>query len=132
MKRIFILVLTIFLMSGSCEKFADHSYSIEIRNNSNQIIDVCAAYILPDTLLPMEKPKLIEIQIGKFEELYDRDVNDLKFIKFKTENLSIFVISKDTIDKHSWNEIRTHNNILKRYEITENELVDMGGSVVYP
>jgi len=132
MKKILIILSTIFLISSSCEKIADHSYTIEIKNNSNQIIDICAAYIVPDTLLPLEKPKLIEIQIGKYEELYDKNVNDPKFVKFKTEKLSVFVLSKDTVDKYSWDMIRTTSKILKRYEIMEIDLINMGGSVVYP
>jgi hypothetical protein len=128
-----ILIITLLIFcSVSCEKFADHSYTIEIKNNSNQIIDVYAAYILPDTLLPLVKPILIEIQPSKSGELYDRDVKDQKFIKFKTEKLSIFVLSKDTISKYSWEVIITNYNILKRYEITEKDLTVMGGSVAFP
>lgn len=119
-------------MSASCEKFADHKYGIRIRNKSQQTINVYAAYILPDTLLSNQKPTLKEIKPENSTHIYDNEVGDTGFERFKSEKITIFILSKDTLAKYSWNEIRTHNNILKRYEITEKDLTDMGGSVIYP
>lgn len=132
MKLFQLLLFAIILLIGSCEKFADHSYTIDIKNNSGQIINVYAVYILPDTNLSLEKPKFLEIQIGEVEELYDKDVNDQKLNRFKTEKLTIFILSNDTLGSYSWEEIRMDNKILKRYEINEQDLVDMGGSLIYP
>ena len=132
MKYYQLLLFAIILLNGSCEKFADHSYTIDIKNNSGQIINVYAEYILPDTILSLEKPKFLEIQIGDIEELYDKDVNDQKFNRFKTEKLTIFILSNVTLGSYSWEEIRMDYKILKRYEINEQDLVDMGGSLIYP
>ncbi|MDR3093017.1 MAG: hypothetical protein LBU62_00030 [Bacteroidales bacterium] len=65
-----VIFLSILLICGSCEKVAESRYYFIVYNNSTQMISVYAAYIYPDTFLPVEKPKMLEIQPGKFDELY--------------------------------------------------------------
>lgn len=100
MRKIFVFAtISFFLMSGSCEKFATHSNFIRIQNNSLQVVDCFASYILPDTLLPNNKPEFIEINPESINYLYGYDFNDDNFDRLKNEKLTIFFISKDTMDK---------------------------------
>jgi hypothetical protein len=131
MKYILIIISTA-LLSGCLEDFADHAYAIKIKNNSNQVIVVYANYILPDTLLSLEKPRFIELQPTKTRELFGTSVNDPELHRFESEKLTIFVLSKDIVDRYSWEEIRSGYKILKRFEINEQDLVNMGGSVIFP
>lgn len=132
MKTIVLKLSVIILIFGSCKHFADRSYDIRIRNTSDINIDCYAAYILPDTLLPLEKPEFIEVKPGESGFIYGYNINDPGLERFNTERLSIFVLSKDTVESYSWEEIRSDYQILKRYEINEQDLINMGGSVTYP
>lgn len=132
MKNVIFLIFAIFLTSSSCEQFARHEYRIRVRNNSNQTISVYAGYLLPDTLLPINKPNLKEILVGKFGDIHDSDIGDEKFGKLKSERLTIFVLNKDTVEKYDWYFVRNNYKILKRYEFNDKELTDMGGDVIYP
>jgi len=83
-------------------------------------------------MLPMEKPNFIEINSGKTGYIYGDDCNDPGFIRIKTEKLTIFVLNKDTVDKYPWSYIRNNYVLLKRYEVTEKDIINMGGSIVFP
>jgi hypothetical protein len=109
----------------------DSRVSFSIKNNSDRVIDIYAAYILPDTFLPINKPSLITIESKKLGYISDRYIGDDEFKRFSSKKLTIFILSKDTVDKYSWETIRHDYNILKRYEINNNDLVDMGGYVTY-
>lgn len=132
MNRLLILLISIPLMSVSCEKFADNAYGIRVRNESRQTISIYAEYILPDTLLSTQKPLLKDVLPENSTHIYDDEVGDEELNRFKTDKITIFILSKDTVDKYSWEEIRSEYKILQRYEINNQDLVDMGGSVEYP
>lgn len=110
----------------------DKSSVFLVNNNSPKSINIFAAYILPDTTLPIEKPDLINIEAGKQGYISDRYVDDDDFDRLSTEKLSIFVLSKDTVESYTWEEIRNKYKVLKRYDINKQDLIDMGGSVTYP
>ncbi len=131
MKKLFVLILLGFLLYVGCEKFARHSYSIRIVNNSQQTISVYASYIYPDTSLAVTKPNFKDALPQKFLHIYDSEVNDPKFERLLTEKITIFILSKDTLAKYSWNEIITSYNILKRVEINNSDLKNMGWEIVY-
>jgi len=131
MKKILFTILFLLLYTTSCVHFADHDHRLRIRNNSSQTIMVYAAYILPDTSIVESKPELKEIQPGKFEDIYGNEVGDEDLGRLKTEKLSIFIFSKDTIAKFSWIDIALWYRVLIRMDVAENDLSNMG-SISYP
>jgi hypothetical protein len=135
MKKI-ILIVFMSLHFVGCDLSwlkTDEWWFIEVMNNSPETIYVCGNYILPDTLLPINKHLLRIVLPQKFEYIYDKDVNDTKFKRLKRdERLTVFILHKDTVDKYDWDIIRTKNMILKRYEFNDKELREMGGKLVYP
>lgn len=131
MRKYLLTIASIFFLNGSCEKFSDRDYIIRVRNNSEQTVSVFAGYF-PDTLLPEIKPNLKIISPWESKEIYDKEVDDEKFERLKTERITVFVLDNDTLKTYSWGEIRENYNILKRYTFNNQELNDMGGAVIYP
>lgn len=126
------LVILLFCVLLGCEPIADKSYTIRIRNNSNNTILVYGLYILPDTSIINQKPNLKTIASGASNEIYDSEVGDYKYGRLDKEKLTVFIFSKDTVDYYSWEAIRTKYKILKRYEINNQDLTNMGGTLNYP
>jgi hypothetical protein len=126
------MVILVF-MNGSCIPM-DRAWIIYIINNSPQAIYAYANYILPDTVLPTVKPFLIQVPNGKITigSIYDEDVGDPEFKRLKKDRLTVFILSKDTVDKYAWDIVRDKYMILKRYEFNAKELTEMGGEIVYP
>jgi hypothetical protein len=132
MKNVSISIILALLLNSCFDKFADHEDSFQLENKSNQNIYCYASYILPDTNIVPNKPKLIEIFSGKIGYIDGSDCNDPGLKRLKAEKLTIFVLNKDMVDKNTWDYIRVNLKILKRYEVTEKDILNMGGSVTYP
>jgi len=120
----------LFLLAG-CNDVFEGNYMIRIKNHSDQTIALYADYILPDTLLPATKPKMKEATPGKQIELYDGDVNDPKFKRFENDKLTFFVLSQDTVVKYPWDTLTKYYNILKRFELNHQDLINIGGDIIY-
>ena len=129
-RNITFLVVIIFLTTG-CPM--DIEYSIRIHNGSNQTIYVCAWYVLPDTLPPVNKPSLIEIKSGKVGNLHGSHFNDNSFGRLEHERLTIFILDKTYADTYSWDYLRENYIVLKRYEGNAKEFPrDNGLNIYYP
>lgn len=128
MKMNLLYVFTIILLNFGCEKPVDKVYSIRIENSSNDTIQFYASFVYPDTIIVNEKPRLKLAYPNKYghidsEEKWE-DVLPNKII-------SIFILSKDTVDTYSWAEIRNDYNILKRYDLSIDDLEKQNWTIVY-
>lgn len=132
MKKISILILlSIILCSNHCENFVDHVYSIKIQNNSKDTILFYESYNYPDTLIAKEKPRLVMVFPSEYSFLDSKEDWNEVLVPPK-DTLSIFILSKDTVDKYSWEEIRKTYNILKRYDLSLEDLENLTWTVSYP
>jgi len=130
MKKISLLLCLLVLLTA-CPM--DRGACIHVKNNSNQTIVVTAEYILPDTLWPKQPLFLTTINSNQSRIIYDSDVNDGYLQRMeKGERLTLFVLSKDSVNSHSWEYLRENNVILKRYEFNADELDKMGQPITYP
>lgn len=87
------------------------------------------SYNYPDTFLATNKPilQMIRPQVHtrleskeKWEEVLPKDT------------LVVYILSKDTVDKYSWEKIRSDYNILKRYDLSLDDLKKQNLTVTYP
>jgi hypothetical protein len=131
MKMNIFVILSIILCSASCEKLVDHVYSFKIQNNYSDTIQFYESYIYPDTAIDVTKPRLKMVFPSKYSFLDSKKDWDEVLVPPK-ETISIFILSKDTIDKYSWDEIRIDYNILKRYDLSLEDLQRMNWTISYP
>ena len=129
-RKINLIFLIIPLVIYGCLPM-DQTYSIEVKNNSSQTICVYGAYILPDTSPSQNIPDYFSIEPGKSGYLLDSKVGDEKFSRLASEKLTVFFLSKDTVDKYNWSIIRNDYKILERREILEKDL-ENGVLIRYP
>lgn len=48
------------------------------------------------------------------------------------DTISIFILSKGTVDKYDWEKIRVEYNILKRYDLSLSDLQNNNWMITYP
>lgn len=133
MKNFAIIFVSIILMSGSCDDLVpDQYYMIRVKNNSPTTIIACGAYVLPDTLLPIESLATTKILSGKSNVILDNQLKDKKLERFKKEKVTIFIIDEKVYNGITWDSLRMSNKILKRYEISEPDLSNMNWILNYP
>lgn len=131
MKMNILVVLSIILCSASCEKLVDHAYIIKIQNNSRDTIQFYESYNYPDTTIDVIKPRLKMVYPSKYSSLESKkDWNEV--LVSPKDTLSIFILSKDTVDKYSWDKIRSDYNVLKRYDLSLDDLEKQDWTITYP
>lgn len=120
----------LFIFCNSCDIFFEHVYFMRVHNNTNDTILVYAGYNYPDTSLIYKKPRLIMI----YPNSHTGGLQSAEYWadKLKSDTLSVFILSKDSVDIYNWEQIRDKYNILKRYDLSINELENQKWTIVYP
>lgn len=140
MKNMIILTFaTIVLCANACEKppFVDKFYRIIVTNNSSAEIrillaDEYPATQYPDTTLPASKPALQKASVGKscyFDSKISWEEN-LK--KLPADTLSVHFIDNTVYENEQWDSIRVHYKILKRLDLSIEDLKAMNYNISYP
>lgn len=115
----------------SCQKLLDHAYIIKIQNNSNDTIQFYASYNYPDTSMEVTKPLLKMVYPSKYSSLESKKQWDDVLVAPR-DTISIFILSKDTVVKYNWGKIRSDYNVLKRYDLSLDDLKNLSWKVTYP
>jgi hypothetical protein len=133
-----LLFPTIFIMSCCCIRLMERWDGIKIQNNTDKIILVsagCEKYGLfsyPDTTMPLSKPSLLSV----FSKDYNYLRSSIKWEEIVNEQpekkLSIYFFNSDTINFYEWSEIKKGYKIMKRIDLSVEELNVMNWTITYP
>lgn len=134
MKKLVSIIVVIFL---SCEVSMDNRFLIDIQNNSDSTLKFHVAsensvLMYPDTLLPARLDDLGLSNItgsvlwGNSENWEDR------IKSFGSDTLSIYFFHPDTLEMYPWEEIRDNYKVLKRYDLSIDDLKLLDFKVEYP
>jgi hypothetical protein len=117
MRQIIIIMLCFTCMASSCEKplGAKSVDRFLIKNESNLGISYLVSEVYPDTLIPNDENNVFMLAAGE-KESYDQNDFDVFFAGLPADTLSIFFFSNDTLEKYSFQQIRSSYNILKRQD----------------
>lgn len=128
----FILVTMVAFSINSCGDapwFAESVYSITVQNNSTDTIQFYASYSYPDTTITNEKPRLKMAYPSKYSYWDSKEKwEDV----LPSDTISMYILSKDTVDRYSWDKIRSDYNILKRYDLSLDDLKKQRWIIEYP
>jgi len=138
-KLIFILCIWGLCSSiNACGKLKDNPRFIKLENNSHGIIHVDFQYNYPDTIIldralvdhidTIGPNKSIKVPTASKNRRWANHINDSN----PQNVLMVFVYSLDTLKKYSWEEIQDDYKVLKRYDLTVNQIKQMDWTVTYP
>ena len=113
-------------MAIKCEKAYENYFTI--KNNSNTDIYYLPSFSYPDTLLKQSEypPAGYKILKHSEEEIPATPLFDMN------KTLIIFIFDADTIENVPWDTIVKNYYILKRYEVTEQDLENLNWTITYP
>lgn len=127
MKILFIVLLV--LCNVGCDKLISGVYYIKVQNNTTDTIQFYASYIYPDTAISDKKPSLTMAYPSKYSYWDSKEKwEDI----VSSDTISMFIFSKDTVDKYSWDLIRSGNKIMKRYDLSIKDLEKQNWTITYP
>lgn len=138
-KTVILLAVSFFLISGSCEKnpFVETFYTITVINQSTQMIyflpyDKFSEIQYPDTTLPASKPHAVLLGPGANffmdkREPWSEEINELS-----ADTLTLVFFDKFVYEDSSWADIKNHYLVIKRYDLSLQDLERLDFDVPYP
>ncbi len=131
------LIAAIFLIvttSSTCKKspLAENFYSIKIVNNWVDTIKFSVSLTYPDTSLSNAIPRLKLVYPGEYSYNDSRQSYEEVFKGLPADTLSIFFFSVDTLAKYNWQEIRNGYKVLKRADLSLQDLESNNYTISYP
>ena len=133
-----LLSILLITVCSKCEKAMDYSYEINLVNNAEHSIGYYFATggehgtFYPDSL--PETNEYIIYDISKvLRPGYESHLEWEKFFQaLPNDTLSVFIFHTDTLNKYTWGEVRDGYMILKRYDLSLEDLESMNWTITYP
>ena len=128
MKLLFFLGV---ILLKSCEA-PDVQHYFVITNNANHIISYYVGESYPDTVIVQSQPQLKEVKPNSSFKESDWGTWEERFSKIAGKKISVFIFHPDTLNKHTWEEVRDGYMILKRYDLSLEDLKLLDFTITYP
>ncbi|MCC8145530.1 MAG: hypothetical protein LIO93_03630 [Bacteroidales bacterium] len=129
---IFYTLLLFCLISG-CK---DDDIKLEIKNESRlgvciKTVDLQYGPFYPDTAISKYSTYAY---IESRDKIYYPLPSDLQiyFDFLPADTFSIFIFSEDTVDNYPWEKIREDYRVLKRYDLSQEDLIRLDFKITYP
>jgi len=134
----FFFMLGILLSFASCDNF----YGLWIFNNTNNAIYFYSNAepqntVVRDTSINFSNDNtyyfaLIQPKTKHYDDWGQCDPERYVRLKIPHDTLSIFFFDKDTIERYSWEEIRSEYKILCRYDVSAQDIKRHNYTFSYP
>ena len=136
--KIITSIILVFTLSNSCDKLMEKWHGIKIQNNTDKVIFVSAGseryglFSYPDTVLTTSRPSLLSVSPTHYNNLRSSIKWKEIIENLPEKKLSIYFFNSDTINQYSWQEIKLGNKIMKRFDVTIEDLERLNYSITYP
>lgn len=125
-----LIISGVFLLKACGAPDVQHYFKID--NNANHAISFYVAESYPDTLIVLAKPVLKAVPSNSSYKESDWGTWDERFSQIEGGMISVFIFHSDTLNKYSWEEIRDGYMILKRYDLSLEDLKQSNFTLIYP
>jgi hypothetical protein len=113
-------------------------YAIKVFNKTQRTIMITAGYEkesmnpYPDTSLPISRPHLQEVKSNEYGEIISSFKWEEEIDNLPSDTLSIYLFDADTVNICGWEEIAMDYKVLKRYDLSVDDLIKTNWTVTYP
>jgi len=139
MKKCLLFLICICFILFFCKCPINDEYRWYLDNQTDDTLSVYLAFgflsAYPDTILPIDpnKANISGADPHKKQLIWLSGGTPEKEIKIlPKDTLSVFLMHHDTIKKYKWQEIRADYKILKRYDLSLNDLQILDFTIPYP
>ena len=129
-----ILIFISTLLFISCEN-PDQTYKFRIINDSEKALyfdrSISNRSVYPDTLISETK---VQLKVSPYTTSYEGGLISTEevFKKYSIDTLSIYFFDADIVDNYSWETIREEYKILKRYDLSIEDIQLLDYEIPYP
>lgn len=137
-----ILIILILFFNQACgDRLVDCHKTITFTNKTSDTLYVISAYEYPDTMafriLPNPLLDPYSTQVFPYEDntkvLFSRDCLELVFKDFiPYDTLMVYVFDGQVLKTHPWDSVKANYLVLKRYDLSLEDLVSMNWEITFP
>ncbi len=130
---VFFLLISFFINACKDTVFYEKVLALNIKNEGNIPLVVHVSESYPDTIISEKFTNLFGVPIKKtIAHTYTINNWSKVFARTPKDTLSVFIFSGDTVAAYSWDEIRSGYKVLKRFDLSQQDLEAMNYTVTYP
>ncbi len=131
MKSKILILLFILTTTAACEPF-DKVYSFWVENKSDKPVYFLVSYTYPDTTIPDTYDERRLVSPGSKNPFDNDEKWEDVFKELPADTLSVFIFNSEAINNTKWEEIRSGYMILKRYDVSIDDLKNNSWIISYP
>ena len=129
--------MTLVTVASKCNKPLETKYALSIRNNSDHgilyyVANVNMEHVYPDTALLTNRPAMQVIPPGKYG-VWSISYPFEEFMpELPADTLSVYLFHQDSVNQIPWSQIRDNYKVLKRYDLSLQDLQNSNFTIQYP
>ena len=137
-----IFIITLIFLNQSCgDKEEDCHKTITVKNETADTLYVVGSDFYPDTLSikgipnPVLDPSHTKVLPGETNTrvLWDRDCIELAFKDLiPSDTMMVYVFDAHVLETTPWDSVKANYMVLKRYDLSLQDLKNMNWTVTYP
>ncbi len=133
-KKIYMKILYLMgiILLKACEFPGDTQHYFTINNNTNHVISYYISETYPDTSIIETQPILKLVQPNSSRKESSWGTWNERFEQINEGKISIFIFHSDTLNKYSWDKIRSEYMVLKRFDLSLEDLKQNNFTINYP
>ncbi|MFN8205896.1 MAG: hypothetical protein U0T82_00610 [Bacteroidales bacterium] len=134
MKTIYLITLCLLIISMTCKE--DDYLKLRIYNNSNAPIYATWSLDFPDTTLTYVQDPTLDPQFGRVEaknlqgKHYDSPTKEI--FDGSRDTLLVFIFDAPLLDSTPWDTVKANYLVLKRYDLSLDDLNSINWIITYP
>lgn len=135
MKNMLKLSIVILILLNACKDNHpfERVYSFWVENKSDKPVYFLVSYIYPDTTIPDTYNEIGLVSPNSKNPIDSDKKWEEVFKELPADTLSVFIFSsREAISINNWQEIRSEYKILKRYDISIDDLKNNSWIISYP
>lgn len=139
-KSLFVCMISIILAAATCKKEKENChYHLSVLNNSNKPIYVAMNLNYPDTSItdpnPFLSPELSKVNSGVKNHwgFSFRDcIEDVFQYRIPSDTIMVFIFDSAILSQNSWNLVKQNYLVLRRSDLSLQDLKDKKFLITYP
>jgi len=127
--------ICLFLLATTCEKLPQFDKRLVIDNNSNHELFILKGITYPDTAIINERPLINNDFIIKpnTRKVYANPLSwEDDFNQIPSDTVMFFLFDNELLSYASWDSVSNNYLILKRYDLSLEDLQGMNWTITYP
>ncbi len=140
--NLFMLIIALIFFNQSCDdKGEDCHKTITFKNETADTLYVVGSTFYPDTSIyagipnPVLDPNFTRVLPNESNSraLWDRDCLELSFKDLiPSDTMMVYVFDAHVIETTAWDSVKVNYLVLKRYDLSLDDLKRMNWTITYP